>query len=85
MMKARYRKKVDPVAALAMWDVGMDTYAISSITGCLESDVYRVLARMMDRKKHDQNHSGPSAKRQQSLEDRCNRQDVSIIKIHNLA
>ena len=54
MMKARYRKKVDPVAVLAMWDVGMDTYAISSITGCLESDVYRVLARVMERRRHDQ-------------------------------
>lgn len=85
MKKARYRKKVDAAAARAMWDVGLDTYAISITMGCLESDVYRVLARMMDRKKHDQNHSGPSAKRQQSLEDRGNRQDASIIKIHNLA
>ena len=85
MMKARYRKKVDPVAVLAMWDVGMDTYAISSITGCLESDVYRVLARMMERRKHDQNHSGSSAQRQQSLEDRIDRRNVPVRKVHNLA
>jgi hypothetical protein len=85
MMKARYRKKVDPIAALAMWDVGMDTYAISSIMGCLESDVYRVLARMMERRRHDQNHSGSSAQRQQSLEDGINRRNVSVSKVHNLA
>jgi hypothetical protein len=85
MMKARYRKKVDPVAALAMWDVGMDTYAISSIMGCLESDVYRVLARVMERRKHDQNHSGSSAQRQQSLEDRIDRRNVPVSKVHNLA
>jgi hypothetical protein len=68
-----------------MWDAGMDTHAISVITGCLESDVYRVLARMMDRKKHDQNHSGSSAQRQSSLEDDINRRDVQVIKVHDLA
>jgi hypothetical protein len=85
MMKARYRKKVDPVAALAMWDVGMDTYAISSIMGCLESDVYRVLARVMERRRHDQNHSGSSAQRQPALENDIDRRNVPVSKVHNLA
>jgi hypothetical protein len=55
-----YYRPVDPLTVEALWNFGMDTYEIALRTGFRESEVYRHLARYLDKKwlerHHDQDH-----------------------------
>jgi DNA-binding IclR family transcriptional regulator len=56
---------VEPETVQKFWQMGLDTHEIALRTGFKESEVYRHLARWLDRKwlerRYDQNRVGSSS------------------------
>jgi hypothetical protein len=73
----RHRPKPDPLIVEILWGMAMDTHAISSITGCRESDVYECLARVLELK-NDQNRPDATAQCEQALEGDIGRESIQV-------
>jgi len=46
----QFRRHIDPESVENYWALGLDTYEIALRTGAKESDVYRHLVNMLNRK-----------------------------------